>query len=135
VTAIAAIPPIVAFIVGVAFFQSPDGAWVLAAPSPAFLVTFVKGTDATHVAVGWATSAGWAALGLLLFKLGSQKIQAILLDFEDRLKAADRMFREEDEALAAALAAAPDAAPEPGAERAPDAPAEPSPEGPEPVAS
>jgi hypothetical protein len=58
-----------------------------------------------------------------------------LLDFEDRLKAADRMFREEDEALAAALAAAPDAAPEPGAERAPDAPAEPSPEGPEPVAS
>lgn len=124
VTAIAAVPPIVAFIVGVALFQSPDGAWVLAAPSPAFLITFVKGANDVHELVGWVTSVGWGALGALLFRLGRQKIDGILLDFEDRLKSSDRMFREEDEALAASLAAATEAErPEDGASNpSPDAP-------------
>jgi ABC-type transport system involved in multi-copper enzyme maturation permease subunit len=120
VTAIAAIPPIVAFIVGVALFQNPEGAWVLAAPSPAFLVTFAKGINDTHEIVGWVASVGWGALGVLLFRIGRQKIDGILLDFEDRLKASDRMYREEDEALAAAAAEAaqPDGISEPTPEAA-----------------
>jgi hypothetical protein len=118
---------LVTFIVGVALFQSPDGAWVLAAPSPAFLVTFVKGTNDTHALVGWVTSVGWGALGVLLFRLGRQKIDGILLDFEDRMKTADRMFREEDEALAASLAAATEA------ERPEDRASDPSPDAPLPT--
>jgi hypothetical protein len=105
-TAIAAVPPIVALIVGIALFQSPDGAWVLAAPSPAFLVAFIKAPNDAHMLAGWAMAVGWGAIGALLFRIGRQKINGIVLDFEERLKASDRMFREEDEALAAAAAEA-----------------------------
>jgi ABC-type transport system involved in multi-copper enzyme maturation permease subunit len=94
--AICAIPPIAAFLVSVVFFRGSDEGWVVAAPSPFYMAAFARGGSTAIEVAGWAATFSWAAIGIFLFRVGQNRIEAVIADFESRLKATDRMFKEED---------------------------------------
>ncbi len=105
VLGITLIPIIAAGIVGVVAYQDGDGAWFLAAPSPIYIERFISGTQTIDKAAGWAACALWLVVGIGLYAQGRNRIGAIVLDFEERFKASDRMFRDEDAQILESLQA------------------------------
>ena len=105
--AICVVPAIAAFLVSAVFFRGSDDGWVVAAPSPFYMAAFARGGSTATVVAGWAATFGWAAIGLFLFRVGQNRIEAVIADFESRLKATDRMFNEEDAVALAAEAGPP----------------------------